>query len=269
MAVLSPDQIDGFIERGFCVLEGAFTPAQAAAAREHVWARMEAKRGIRRDAPDTWPPAYDIEEHLHVPEVLATFTDRLAAGIEELLGPGRWRGARHWGFWPVNFSFGAGEPYRIPNFSWHVDGNWFRHTLDCPRQGLLVIGLFTDIAPRHGGTIVSQGSHRRAARVLARHPEGLTHRELFDEVLAEPLGDFLELTGAAGDVVLGHPWLFHTRGYKHGGPPRFISNTEAGLMEPMVLERANPADYSVLERSIRLALREPLPEPREPQQCCF
>ncbi|MBZ4422799.1 phytanoyl-CoA dioxygenase family protein [Myxococcus sp. RHSTA-1-4] len=269
MGVLSPDQLDSFIERGFCVLEGAFTSSQAAAARERVWERMEAKRGIRREDPATWPPAYDIEEHLDAPEVLATFTDRLAAAVEELLGPGRWRGDRRWGFWPVNFHFGAHEPYRIPDFSWHVDGNWFRHTLDCPRQGLLVIGLFSDIAPRHGGTIISQGSHRRTARVLARHPEGLTHLELFERVLAEPIGDFLELTGAAGDVVLGHPFLFHTRGYKHGGPPRFISNTEAGLKEPLVLERENPADYSVLERSIRVALQAPLPVPGGAQLCRF
>ncbi len=226
-------------------------------------------RGVRREDPSTWPPAYDIEEHLEAPEVLACFTDRLAGAIEELLGPGRWIGARRWGLWPVNFHHGADEPYRIPDSGWHVDGNWFRHTLDCPRQGLLVIGLFSDIEPLGGGTIVARGSHRRTAHVLAQNPQGLAHRELFDRVLVEPLGDFLELTGAAGDVVLAHPFLCHTRGYKHRGQPRFISNTEASLTAPLVLERPDPSEYSILERSIRGALKNPLPTPQQPMQCRF
>jgi hypothetical protein len=33
---------------------------------------MEEKAGIREADPSTWPQAYDIEEHLNNPEVLAT-----------------------------------------------------------------------------------------------------------------------------------------------------------------------------------------------------
>jgi hypothetical protein len=269
MSVLGAGDLDQFIARGFCVLPGAFTAEQARAARAVVWRRMEEKRGIREDDPSTWPEAYDIEEHLAAPEVLACFTDRLARGIEELVGPGRWAGERRWGFWPVNFRYGADAHGRLPPWGWHVDGNWFRHTVDCPRQGLLVIGLFSDISPGHGGTVIACGSHRCTARVLAAHPEGLTHFELFERVLAEPLGDFCELTGAAGDVVLGHPFLFHARGFKRAGPPRVISNTEASLREPMQLERPDGA-YSVLERSIRIALREaPPPPPPDAMSCRF
>ena len=206
---------------------------------------------------------------MSAPEVLACFTDRIVAGIEQLTGPGRWAGQRRWGFWPVSFSYGADVAGAWPSWSWHVDGNWFRHTLDCPRQGLLVVGLFSDVLPGHGGTVVAAGSHRRAARVLAAHPEGLTHTELFAEVLAEPLGNFVELTGAAGDVVLAHPFLFHSRGLKRGGGPRFISNTEASLLEPMRFDRPDGA-YSVLERSIREALAEvPPPPPADAMLCRF
>jgi hypothetical protein len=265
---LSSEQVQSFIELGYCVLPGAFTAGQAAAACRCVWRRMEQKRGIRATDPSTWPEAYDIEEHLTNPEVLACFTDRLASGIEQLTGPNRWLGERRWGLWPVNFSFGANLPYDIPTSRWHVDGNWFRHTINCPKQGLLVIGLFTDIAPRWGGTILALGSHKRTARVLARHPNGLSHVDLFHEVLREPLGNFHEVTGAAGDVVLAHPFLFHTRGMKHGGPPRIISNTEAGLRNPLQLERANQANYSILEISIRKALYEPL-LPMEGARMCF
>ncbi|MGB8842348.1 MAG: hypothetical protein WCC64_14910 [Aliidongia sp.] len=230
---------------------------------------MEQKANIRESDPSSWPANYDIEENVTDPSVLECFTDRLVSGIEELLGPGRWCGERRWGFWPVNFSFGADQPYEFPNWGWHVDGNWFRHTIDCPKQGLLVIGLFTDIAPRQGGTILALGSHKRTARILARHPHGLSHLELFKEVLAERLGNFHEVTGAAGDVILAHPFLFHTRGMKHGGPPRIISNTEAPLRAATKFLRPNPDDYSVLEKSIRNALLRPAEPPENARMCRF
>jgi hypothetical protein len=253
---LSLEQMESFVDAGFCVLPGAFTAKQAAAACCCVWRRIEQKTTIRQNDPSTWPAAYDIEEHLTDPEVLACFTDRLASAVTQLTGPGRWRGDRRWGFWPVNFSMGADRPWGYPDTSWHIDGNWFRHTIDSPEQGLLIIGVFTEIQPRWGGTILALGSHKRTARVLAKHPEGLTHRDLFEEVLQEPLGNFHEVTGEPGDVFLVHPFLFHTRGIKHAGPPRIISNTEAGLREPMRLDRPDPDDYSILEYSILSALSE-------------
>jgi hypothetical protein len=266
-AVLSGEQVSSFIELGYCMLRGAFTARQAAAACQCLWRRMDEKAGICAADPATWPQAYDIEEHLDTPEVLACFTDRLAAAVVQLVGRNRWLGQRRWGLWPVNFSLGANLPYDVPAKGWHVDGNWFRHTIDSPEQGLLIIGLFTDIAPRWGGTILALGSHKRTALVLARHPEGIERLDLIREVLREPLGDFHEVTGAAGDVVLAHPFLFHNRGMKHGGPPRIISNTEATLREPMQLERVDPSDYSVLELSIRRALHETSAAPQGARIC--
>src|SRR5690242_1471181 len=193
--VLSDADVESFIEQGFCTLHAAFSEEQAARARDVVWRRMEQKRGVHQSDPSTWPAVCDIEEMVDAPEIVACVTDRLAQGIPDLVGEGRWTGHRRWGFWPVNFSFGRDEPYRIPDFGWHVDGNWFTHTLECPKQGLLLIGLFSAIEPRGGGTILAGGSHRQTARVLARHPGGLDHRTLFDRVLAEPLGNFHEVTG--------------------------------------------------------------------------
>jgi hypothetical protein len=267
--VLSSSDIESFVERGFCTLHGAFNSQQAAAAVECLWQRMEQKTAIRRSDPATWPDSYDIEEQLRNPQVFACFNDDVASAVEQLVGPGRWWGERRWGFWPVNFSYGADSLYDYPTSGWHIDGNWFRHTIDCPKQGLLIIGLFTDIQPRWGGTILAGASHKLTARVLAKHPGGISHTDLFQEALREPLGNFHEITGNAGDVVFAHPFLFHTRGYKHGGPPRIISNTEAGLREPMNLRRSNFADYSPLERSIVQALAEQPAVPDSPRLCYF
>lgn len=266
-AVLSSEQVSSFIELGYCALRGAFTARQAAAACKCLWWRMEEKARISATDPSSWPAAYDIEEHLTQPEVLACFTDRLAAAVAQLVGHNRWVGERRWGLWPVNFSAGANLPYDIPTKGWHVDGNWFRHTINSPRQGLLIIGLFTDIAPRWGGTILALGSHKRTAIVLSHHPEGMERMDLIHEVLREPLGNFHEVTGTSGDVVLAHPFLFHNRGMKHGGPPRIISNTEASLRYPMVLERSNRSDYSILEISIRQALQGAWTPPQGTRMC--
>lgn len=266
--VLTQDDLEQFIVRGHCRVAGAFTREAADAASARIWQRMEDKRGICRGDPSTWPELCDLEEQVDAPEVLACFTDRLASAIEQLLGPGRWVGRRAWGFWPVNFGWRAHLPYHIARDGWHVDGNWFTHTLDCPRQGLLVIGLFSDIAPRGGGTILAEGSHRRTARVLAAHPDGLHHLQLFELALAEPIGGFCEVTGAAGDVVLAHPFLFHNRGVKHTRPPRVISNTEAPLREPILPHRA-AAERSPLEESIARALAEHDPPPPDAMRCSF
>lgn len=267
--ILDREDLDAFVETGVCTLKGSFSSRQAEAATECLWRRMEEKAGIRRDRPSSWPPSYDIEEHLRDAPVLECFSDRLAGAIEDLVGRDRWSQRRQWGLWPVNFSFGADVRDAIPSRGWHVDGNWFRHTIDCPKQGLLVIGLFTDIEPGWGGTILSLGSHKRTAHVLARHPEGMSHLELFEEALSAPLGDFYEVTGEAGDVVLAHPFLFHTRGYKRGGPPRIVSNTEAPLLEPMRLDRPRADELSVLEHSIVHALSEEIPVPDRGQLCRF
>jgi hypothetical protein len=230
---------------------------------------MEEKAGIRAHDPSTWPGAYDIEEHLNNPEIVDCFTDRLAEAVNELLGPGRWSGVRKWGLWPVNFYYGNDRPYDYPDTSWHVDGNWFTHSINCSLQGLLLIGLFTDTKPQYGGTIFACGSHKRTAQVLARHQAGIAHLELFSEVLTEPLGNFVEITGSAGDAVLAHPFLFHSRGLKHRGPPRIISNTETSLKEPLILNRQDGSEHSVLELSIIRALREPPSVPKGAKICRF
>jgi hypothetical protein len=70
-------------------------------------------------------------------------------------------------------------------------------------------------------------------------------------------------------VVLGHPFLFHTRGFKRTGQPPILSNTEVPLREPLRLQRED-GDYSILEQSIRLALAAPATaSPPDAMQCRF
>jgi hypothetical protein len=265
MSVLSPSDVEQFVELGWCQVKDAFARVDAAAAVDELWQRITAVRGIARDRPDSWPEVCDLEERLDTASAQRCFSDRLADAIEQLVGAGRWTGSRQWGFWPVHFYSAAHALGAVPPYGWHVDGNWFTHTLDCPRQGLLVIGLFTDLDPGGGGTVLAERSHRRTSRILAASPDGLSHGQLFDRVLAEPLGGFHEIIGSAGDAILAHPFLFHTRGYKRGGSPRVISNTEAPLREPMQWTRPS----SPLEYAIARALVETDPLPPDAMWCRF
>lgn len=75
----------------------------------------------------------------------------------------------------INFHHGADQPWEPPSprvAGWHKDGDFFRHFLDSPEQGLLTIVLWSDIAPRSGGTFAATDSVRPIAQYLADHPEG-------------------------------------------------------------------------------------------------
>lgn len=270
---LSAAQIDQFVELGFCMIPNAFTPQCAAAACDLVWARMAETAAIHRDDPRTWPDLHTPRGQIDSPAVSACFTDIITDAIETLLGPQRWTGVREWLFWPVNFFFGddASEPF--PDDGWHLDGTWFKwppslgwQSLDALQDGLFVIGLFTDLASGGGGTALALESHKATARTLARYPQGMADRNLFDELLREPIGNFHEVTGQAGDVILAHPLLLHARGCKRNGPPRIISITHGGLRSPICLRRAD-GDYSILEESIRRALCTPPAPPRDAKLC--
>ena len=193
-----------------------------------------------------------------------------------------------WGWWPVNFASGADQPWNVPTNGWHWDGIHFRHYVDAPDQGLLCLCLFSDIGPRGGGTLIVEGSHRPVARFLARYPDGielgdgirefvsghpyiseLTGRsgepmsaeeriaKFMNQVYTDEDGHrlrVLETTGAAGDVILCHPFLLHAASPNHSGNVRFMCNRTSPLKEKLALNRDNPNGETPLERSIRVSV---------------
>jgi hypothetical protein len=143
-----------------------------------------------------------------------------------------------------------------PWHNWHKDGDFFRHFLDSPEQGLLVIGLFSDIEPRGGGTYLACDSVGHVARLLAAHPEGLLPSELrapAQDIVAR-CHDFADSTGEIGDVYLMHPFMLHSQSVNASGRARFIVNPPVKLREPMSFARAEPRDHSPVERAVLRAL---------------
>jgi hypothetical protein len=118
---------------------------------------------------------------------------------------------------------------------WHKDGDWFRHFLDSPEQGLLGIVLWRDVTEDMGPTCVASDSVGRVAQFLADHPEGFDPPDLMaplHRILSE-CRDIRALTGPQGTVIFAHPFLLHAVSPNASSTPRVISNTSVMLREPI------------------------------------
>ncbi|MBM7565030.1 hypothetical protein [Paenibacillus sacheonensis] len=211
--VLSKEQIEQFMERGWVKVEEAYPRELALECQQFIWDKL-AQFGVDRGDPSTWErPMYYLREAYDGGAFDRCNTQRMADAIEDVVGHGRWidRGVygieevvATWGWWPVNFSLGADRPWDVPKEGWHWDGGHFRHYVDSPDQGILCLCMFSEIGPRGGGTLVVEGSHKVVARFLKKHPEGLEPQEGIDMLnLEHPY--LAELTGRPGTSDSAEP----------------------------------------------------------------
>jgi Phytanoyl-CoA dioxygenase (PhyH) len=252
---LTGREVDHFVEHGYVVVKDCFDPGSAKGWVDRAWVRF----GYDRDTPAQW-----VEKRIHLSALESVDARELApdawAAAVQLLGgedrielPWRWSD----GF-IANLGVGDDRPWQPPSAEvkgWHKDGDFFRHFLDSPEQGLLTIVLWTDMHHRGGGTFIAPDSVPVVARHLAEHPEGLLPTELDFQALARQCTSFIELTGNAGDVVLMHPYVLHATSQnviKHG---RLITNPPIALREPMHFDRADPGEVSAVERAVLEGLK--------------
>jgi hypothetical protein len=243
-----------FRRDGYVYVRGAFSAADAAAMRDVVWAELES-RGMRRDDPATWREEFTSHlQHLkRNPVFAAVGSPATIAAIDELLGEGAWRRPRDWGAFFLLFP--TGREWNVPADGWHVDHDWYAPAE--PLRELKVQAMFGDIEPRAGGMTIVAGSHRVVEQlvvaaglgpgvkaekirhaVMAGHPylEALSGGgapadritrfvDCEEDVLGAPCR-VVELTATAGDVVLIHPLVLHTRPTNAGSAPRFMLNKD-------------------------------------------
>ena len=249
-AALSDAQVEHFLDKGYVVLEGCFDAERAAPVVDRAWERL----GVDRDDPSTWTvPRVHLPSLEHVDA--AEFAPRAVAAAYQLLG-GAERVQLPW-LWSdgiiANLGVGADRPFEPPSADvggWHKDGDFFRHFLDSPEQGLLTIVLWTDVLSEGGGTFVATDSVGVVARYLAEHPEGVLPDELQETGLIHQCREFVELTGRQGDVVLMHPFVLHATSQNVRLAQRLITNPPLALREPMDFDRPDPADSSPVERAV-------------------
>jgi hypothetical protein len=253
-AALSSEERMLFAERGWLRLREAFPRDAALEMQRRMWAELHDVHGIERERPETWfQPRATLRAAKRDPLQQAIATDRLRAAITTLLGALRWSPPTNWGIVLITFPDRASTAWTLPTAGWHYDFDLLENA--GAMRGLQVFAFVGEVAPRGGGTLVVEGSHRvlqrfasglsedeRRAdhqtlrRLALRHDpwlRALTRRgpqppsrvELFLGASGESHGTSLrvaELTGAPGDVILCHPLLLHAASRNVARVPRFM-----------------------------------------------
>jgi hypothetical protein len=252
--VLTDEEVEFFVEHGHVTIPGCFTREDAQPWVDEAWIRL----GYDPHDADTW-----IEKRVHMPSLRHVHVADLApkvwgAACELLGGVERIEQPYTWGNgFIANLGLGADREWEPPSAAspdWHKDGDFFRHFLDSPEQGLLTIVLWSDIEHRGGGTFIAPDSVASVARLLARRTDGVLPDEFpYDDLIAQCTG-FEEITGRLGDVVLMHPFMLHAVSQNHRGTARFITNPPIALRRPMDFDRPHPDEQSPVERAVLRAL---------------
>lgn len=258
----SAEQQARYERDGYLLLRRAVPDDACHRMVERLWEALRRNHGIRRDARETWTPAFPRGfQNLCKADAFAEIASpTLVAGIDGLLGEDTWDPPRHWGQPLVTFP--TPGPWDVPARMWHLDypvrGRFGE------RFAVKALCLLAPLEPRGGGTLLLEGSHRLTTRLAQAAPGGdagsssevrkrlaRKHpwlRQLFSrEDRSDRVRRFMaegseiegvrlrvvELTGDAGDILLFHPWLFHNLSPNCRETPRMMLGqnltTRAGL----------------------------------------
>jgi hypothetical protein len=254
--ILSESEIQQFIERGFVRVCGCFSRELARDLTSRACERLFCSL----DDPETWPKGRLRAPHSQrVPfESIAPKAWKAACeligGADRALLPCSWGDEFIINFGREGIEWQPASPVIYDWQVWHKDGDFFRHFLDSPEQGLLVLANFSDIGERGGATSLACDSVGHVARFLAEHPEGVLPLGTPADEIVRRCRDFVEATGEIGDVYLMHPFMLHSWSINASNRARFIIHPPVKLREPMCFARPNPADHSPVERAVLFAL---------------
>ena len=250
---ISEAQIELFLTRGHIMLRGCFERDTARKLTDEAMNRL----GIDFD-PSTWdkpivrmPSCNRFQMHEFAPKAWSAACELL--GGEERVATPCWMSDA----FIINLAVRADQPWQEPSAAspgWHKDGDFFRHFLDSPEQGLLTLVFWSDTRQQGGGTFVACDSVGPVARYLAAHPEGLMPNVFNFGTLVTECADFAEVVGDTGDIALIHPFILHATSQNLSGRPRFLTNPPVHLREPMNFNRADPDDFSLVELAVLRAL---------------
>ncbi len=249
MSVLTSAECDHFLAHGYVRIPQAVDPQYLERWSNRIWPRL----GYDPHDPTTW-----IEDKIHMPTAeggpVATIAPKAWQAIGELCGGHDRCCDTYWSdAFIANFHHGRGQPWMPPGPTvkgWHKDGDFFRHFLDSPEQGLLTIVLWSDVVEQGGPTYLIADSVAPVARYLAAHPEGVLPDAFPLRSIVENCRDFRAATGTAGDVFLLHPFMLHASSFNPLGRARLITNPPVHLREPLRFDRPNTAEHSLVEQAI-------------------
>ncbi len=237
-----------------------YDPVQKTGPEPIIWMNHFREEPITKIAPEAWDALCEVvggEDRIE--SQVMTIESKHFTRINSKI----WSDA-----FIINFCLGADQPWRAPQaegFNWHKDGSYFRHFCDSREQALLLVLLWSDVAPQGGGTFIAADSLFHVGQTLLDHPEGIEPGDFDFPDMISQCHDFRELTGKAGDLFIIHPYMLHASSSNHSGIPRVMSNPPVVLKEPLRLDRSLP-DLSLLEEATLNFLKtDYVPPPESPR----
>ncbi|MEZ4403555.1 MAG: hypothetical protein R3B06_26260 [Kofleriaceae bacterium] len=232
-----------FAADGVVALAGHVDAGTVAAMRAAVWAALAA-RGVAEDDPRTWVaggalPLVDVAGALRPGPAasaalwaigrgpaFATVPGLLQSAVDQVFGPGVWAPVDDDPGGLVMPNFPAADRWAVPHQAWHVDEP------TAPGQevgwGLLAFLLLDEVVAGGGATVMVAGSPRRLGQLADDRAAVITTEVALaalrdDPAYAALVGDgagppvagtrgvprLVELTGAAGDLILMDPRALH------------------------------------------------------------
>lgn len=225
--MLSDAEIASFVEDGYVRIDGAVPQPLIDAALEVLWPDL----GADPHDPATWNRPMVRLGHYSGPAFReAANAPPLTEAYDQLVGPGHWLKPGGLGTFVARFP----SPEDPGDTGWHIDVSFgtehpdfmqWRANIASKGRALLMLFLFTDVAPEDAPTRLRIGSHLDIARQLAPAGEaGLTLGQLAADGFAGSADRPEALaTGPAGTVYLCHPFLVHSAQPHVGTRPRIIA----------------------------------------------
>lgn len=252
--VLSPRQIETFIETGAVRLDHAFARETADSCSNIIWRAL----GLSSDHPEGWTqPVLRITAPPLPPFRDAAASPRLAGALDQLVGANRWTMPGALGAIVARFP-AAEKPW---DDGWHIDASippngdpqsqdYFQWRVNHQSQGrsLLMLFLFTDCGEDDAPTRVRLGSHAPMARQLSAYGDAsISLTDLAQAGFAS--SDHCEValaTGQAGTVWLLHPFTVHAAQAHRGKRARFIAQPGLGWSDaPDIANGVSPVEHAI------------------------
>ena len=207
--MLSPSEINQFVERGYVVQRGALSPQITAEWLDWCFQRLEC-------GPESRPDR--LEPLTRLPGLLEVDGRELCpAGwkaVCQLIG-GEDRSKDGWSFtdcFHVNSHIGIEEPWRVPTIAsgeWHIDGDLHRRFLDSAEWALVALITLTSSPHNGGATLVAENSVAPVAHYLLEHTEGIDGFNWGTLLEGVPC-QFAQVETQPGDILFLHPYLIHS-----------------------------------------------------------
>lgn len=253
--MLSANQIDQFVQRGFIQLSNVVPAETCAEIRNILWS----KTGLNKLDRTSWSePVVRLGEFHDEPFRTAANMPQLLDAFDQLVGENRWQPRMSLGSFPIRFPSEA-EP---GDCGWHVDAsfpgddvndfmNW-RINVHSRNRALLMLFLFSEVGVNDAPTRILVGSHLQVARMLAPHGQaGLPFMELGSRLSELSNLQEVHAIGPEGTVYLCHPFLAHAAQAHRGTEPRFMAQPPLTLKEPYELKvdgsRNPPVEYAIIK----------------------